>query len=165
MFFALQYKVYADNAVKRATPIHSNRCHPRVGTLGLSVRVTMKTANGYHAKCQRPSVYDIARTLRPSVPTGGMATWRRERMPCFIVFYGTGPGMCCLNEIGRARNVRLVSAARVRARLLLQFCCWLRLCLRSVHEGERCFFVYLVGGKAAGRPCERMVAAAVEAYL
>ena len=34
-------------------------------------------------------------------------------MPCFIVFYGTGPGMCCLNEIGRARNVRLVAAARV----------------------------------------------------
>ena len=45
MFFALLYKVYTDPAVKREPPIHLIDAILKVGTLGLSVRVTMITAN------------------------------------------------------------------------------------------------------------------------
>ena len=64
------------------------RSHPLVGTLGLSVRVNMKTANSYHAKRQQLYVYDITRTLRPSVPTGGLATWRRMNAVFLSAFTG-----------------------------------------------------------------------------
>ena len=69
MGFALLHKVYAEPAVKISGIITVDNANLRVGTLGLSVRVTMKTSNGNHAKRHRLYVYDITRTLRPSVPT------------------------------------------------------------------------------------------------
>ena len=74
MLFALRYKVYADYAVKISGIITVDNANLCVGTLGLSVRVTMKTSNGNHAKRHRLYVYDITRTLRPSVLTRG---WHR----------------------------------------------------------------------------------------
>ena len=65
------------------------RSHPLVGTLGLSVRVNMKPPNSSHAKRHPLYVSDIPRTLRPRVPTGGLATWRRMNAVFFIGVYGT----------------------------------------------------------------------------
>ena len=84
--------MYAGLAAKISGTITGNNAHPLVGTLGLSVWVTMKTANGCHAKRHRLYVYDITRTLRPSVPTGWMATWWRINA-VFNDIYGTKIGM------------------------------------------------------------------------
>ena len=84
MLFALRYKVYADYAVKISGIITVDNANLCVGTLGLSVRVTMKTSNGNHAKRHRLYVYDITRTLRPSVPTRG---WHRLNELDSIFFY------------------------------------------------------------------------------
>ena len=84
--------MYADPAAKISGIITENNAHPRVGTLGLSVRVTMKTANGYHTKIHGIYVYDITQTLRPSVPTGWMETWWRINA-VFNDIYETKIGM------------------------------------------------------------------------
>ena len=72
----MRHKVYADPEVKISGIVIGNNVYPRVGMPGRSVRVTMKTVNGCHAKRQRLYANDITRTLRPSVPTPRMATWR-----------------------------------------------------------------------------------------
>ena len=103
---SVRRKVYAEPALKILGIITGNNAHPRVGTLGLSVRVTMKTSNGCHAKRQRLCVYDITRTLRPSVPTGWVATWLMAKCR-FIGIYGTKIEKSCTSLIPNSRPFRI----------------------------------------------------------
>ena len=99
---SVRRKVYAELTLKILGIITGNNARPRVGTLGLSVRVTMKTSNGCHAKRQRLCVYDITRTLRPSVPTGWVATWLMAKCR-FIGIYGTKIEKSCTSLIPNSR--------------------------------------------------------------